>query len=60
MRKKEVEIGAVYTAKISGNVVKVRILGVSPYGSGWAAQNLSTGRSVHIKSARKLRERVTA
>lgn len=57
MRKAEVEIGGTYTAKISGNVVPVKILRESPYG-GWEAKNTKTGRTVRIKSAQKLRAKV--
>lgn len=57
MKKKDVEIGAVYTKKVSGKVVPVRITGVSPYG-GWTARNLDTGREIRVKSAAGLRARV--
>lgn len=57
MKKSDVEIGATYTAKISGTVVPVKILGVHNFG-GWLARNTKTGRSVRIKSAQKLRSRV--
>lgn len=57
MLKKEVEIGGVYRAKVSNEIVLVRIIGVSPYG-GWSARNLKTNRVIRIKSAQKLRERV--
>lgn len=57
MLKRQVVIGAVYTAKVSGKVVKVRIHNESMYG-GWNAKNLATGRWIRIKSAAKLRERI--
>lgn len=57
IRKKDVEIGAHYMAKISGNVVRVQITDVSHLG-GWNARNTLTGRDVRIKSAQKLREKV--
>jgi hypothetical protein len=44
MKKREVEIGGVYVAKVSGRLVTVRIDGESPYG-GWDATNLGTRRS---------------
>lgn len=56
MKKKDVEIGATYTAKISGKIVEVRIFEVCTLG-GWHAVNLKTGRDVRIKSATKLREK---
>jgi hypothetical protein len=57
MRKKDVVIGAVYSAKVSGHVVRVQIDSQSILG-GWNATNLTTGRKVRIKSAMKLRERI--
>ena len=54
MKKREVEIGGVYVAKVSGRLVTVRIDGESPYG-GWDATNLSTRRSVRVRSAARLR-----
>ena len=58
MRKHEVEIGAVYKVRLHGNYTEVRINSVSSLG-GWFATNLATGRTVRIKSAGKLRERVS-
>lgn len=54
MTKDKVEIGGVYTAKVSGRVVYVRITGLSRYG-GWDAMNTLTGRQVRIKTAARLR-----
>jgi hypothetical protein len=54
MRKDEVEIGGVYAAKVSRRVVSIRIDRESPYG-GWDATNLATGRTVHVRSAARLR-----
>lgn len=59
MKKAQVKIGGRYTAKISGNIVTVRIKSINRYG-GWDAQNESTGRLVRIKSAAKLRAEVDA
>lgn len=67
MLKKDVVIGAVYIAKISGNLVEVEILstmiqrGYGPNSKDrthWLAKNLKTGRGVTIKSAAKLRRKV--
>lgn len=58
MKTREVEIGSVYTAKVSGKVTNVRILRVNPFGVGWVGVNLLTGREVHIRSARRLRRRI--
>lgn len=54
MKKKNVEIGREYVAKVSGQLCVVKILRESPYG-GWEAKNLRTGRMVHIKSPQRLR-----
>lgn len=54
MKKAEVKIGGRYTAKVSGEVVVVRLTRESPYG-GWDAVNEYTNRSVRIKSAARLR-----
>jgi hypothetical protein len=57
MKKKDVLLGHIYLAKISGKIVPVQIDGESPYG-GWNATNRATGRQVRIKSAAKLRQEV--
>ena len=54
MKKSEVKIGGVYTAKVTNKVVKVRIEAESRYG-GWDATNLATGKRVRIQSAQRLR-----
>jgi len=54
MNKREVEIGGVYVAKVSGCLVRVRIDRESPYG-GWDATNLETRRTIRIRSAARLR-----
>jgi len=54
MKKKDVEIGGTYEAKVSGRVVQVRLLHESPYG-GWMAESLATGRIVRIRTAARLR-----
>lgn len=56
MKKKDIQIGRSYVAKISGELTVVRLLDESPYG-GWDAKNVRTGRAVRIKSAAKLRRR---
>lgn len=57
MRKKDVRVGERYTAKVSGRVVVVRIVGEYSYG-GWEARNEETGRTVRIKTAARLRSLV--
>ncbi|MCG3181397.1 MAG: hypothetical protein BIFFINMI_03790 [Phycisphaerae bacterium] len=54
MKKNEVVIGGQYVAKVSGNLVPVRITGESKYG-GWDAVNTKTNKAVRIKSPQRLR-----
>ena len=54
MKRDDVQIGAVYTAKVTNKVVEVRIDAESPHG-GWDATNLATGKKVRIKTAQRLR-----
>lgn len=56
MKKRDVEIGGTYLAKVSGRIVTVRIDRESPYG-GWLGTSLATGRSVRVRSAARLRGR---
>ena len=57
MKKSEVKIGGVYTAKVTNKLVQVRIDAESRYG-GWEATNLATGKKVRIKSPTRLRAAV--
>ena len=54
MKKNEVQIGSVYTAKVTNKVVQVRIDAESRYG-GWDGTNLATGKKIRIQSAQRLR-----
>jgi hypothetical protein len=54
MKKKDVQIGRTYIARVSGSIVPVRIERENPYG-GWDGRNLRTGRPVRIRSAQRLR-----
>ena len=54
MKKKDVKVGGVYVAKVSGKVVDVRIDSEHQNG-GWTATNLATKKQVRIKSAQRLR-----
>lgn len=58
MKKDQVKIGQVYRAKVSDRIVPVRIEKENVRG-GWDAINLHTNRAVRIKSAQRLRGRVT-
>jgi hypothetical protein len=57
MKKNEVKIGSVYTAKVTNKVVQVRIDAENRHG-GWDATNLETGKKVRIQSAQRLRGKV--
>lgn len=57
MKKREVEIGGRYVAKVSGALTTVRIECESPFG-GWDATNVRTGRAVRIRSPQRLRRKV--
>jgi hypothetical protein len=57
MKKSEVTIGRVYTTKVDGKMVSVRLQGENPNG-GWDATNLTTGEKIHIKLPRQLRREV--
>ena len=57
MKKNEVKVGGVYTAKVSDKVVEVRIDAENRHG-GWSATNLATGKKVYIKSPARLRGKV--
>lgn len=54
MKKSDVKVGATYSAKVSGNVVPVRIDRENPRG-GWDGTNTKTKKSIRIKSAQRLR-----
>ena len=71
MKRSDIEIGGRYTAKVSGQIVAVRItrdrgMNVRPWASsdpyaakemhgGWDAINVATGRAIHIKTAARMR-----
>jgi hypothetical protein len=54
MKSRDVTLGGRYRAKVSGQIVVVRILAVNRYG-GWDGINEATGRAVRIRSAQRLR-----
>jgi len=54
MKKADVKTGEIYSAKVSGSIVPVRIDRASPRG-GWDGTNLKTKKAVRIKSAQRLR-----
>ena len=59
MKRDEVKIGGVYTAKVTDKLVPVRIDAESRHG-GWDATNMATGKKVRIKSPQRLRAEVKA
>ena len=54
MKKNEIAVGESYIVKVSGQLVAVKIIGVSPYG-GWVGCNEKTGRMVRVRTAARLR-----
>ena len=56
MRQADVEKGRMYRCKVSGRMVTVKILTVCIH--GYVAKNLATGRTIHLRSARRLRQEV--
>jgi hypothetical protein len=58
MRQAEIVIGQRYFAKVSGDLTVVRITARTPYRRGrldvFEAENLTTGRRVHVTAARLL------
>jgi hypothetical protein len=62
VKKQDVRTGATYLAKVSGQVVPVKVVQEKWRGdqhTGWVGTNTDTGRSVYIKSAQRLRAAVT-
>lgn len=65
IRKKDVEVGAIYVMKVSGALTHVRIdevyvaRGYKQDRTHWRGTNLRTGREVMVRSAAKLRSKVT-
>ena len=58
MKKNEVQIGGVYSAKVNDRLVHVRIEAENRSG-GWDATNLATRKKVRIKTAQRLREKIS-
>ncbi len=54
MKKNEVKVGGVYTARVTDKLVEVRIDGENRHG-GWDATNLATGKKIRIKGPQRLR-----
>lgn len=54
MKKDNIQIGKTYEAKVSGNLVSVRVVANHSRG-GFIAINLTTNRQIHLKTAARLR-----
>jgi len=60
MLKKEVKVGALYVAKVSGRLTAVRIeKQIRKNKQGWRATNMRTGREIRILSGAKLRRELS-
>lgn len=58
MKAKDVlGVGHTYIVKVSGHLVPVKLMSISPYG-GWIGRNTVTGREIRIRTAGKLRREV--
>jgi len=56
VRKKDVQIGGIYRARVLGKCTVVKIL--AEYASGgWVARNLASGRKIMIRTAGRLKRR---
>lgn len=55
MRASQISVGAVYLAKVSGRIVKVRVETIDHKGYGYTVRNLSTNRVLRFRTAGKLR-----
>lgn len=53
MKAKDVRIGDIYWAKVSGRRVKVQVK-VAHHAGGWWAVNLATDREVRVRTAARL------
>jgi hypothetical protein len=59
MRTVNVSIGDEYSVMVSGRLARVRVTSTSIHG-GWNGLNVATGRTIHIRSARRLRANLSA
>jgi len=58
MKKSDVTIGATYLITVAGSLVPVKITREQP-GGGWEGTSVKTGKTIRIRSAQRLRERLT-
>jgi hypothetical protein len=66
MRAREIKIGGVYLAKVSGRVVPVKVLKVTTrylhpnrWRDQWRCVNTVTGREITVRSPQRFRKEVT-
>lgn len=60
MKKTDVQIGATYLVKVANNLVPVKITREhASGGGGWEGVSVKTGKSIRIKSAQRLRKRLS-
>ena len=58
MKKSDVTIGATYLLKVAGNLAPVKITREHS-GGGWEGTSVKTGKTIRIRSAQRLQERLT-
>lgn len=69
MKEVEIEIGGTYLAKVSGNLVPVRVLNTReisaptrgnhwPTRTVWDCRNERTGRTITVRSCQRFRQRL--
>jgi hypothetical protein len=54
MKDRDITIGGYYAAEINGRLVTVRVISRMTTG-GWYVKNTASGRTVYLRSARRLR-----
>lgn len=68
MKKNEIKKGGLYRARVSGNLVTVKVLAITERekfayqrgGTSYRVLNLTTGRETSFRSAAKFRQEVTS
>jgi len=58
MKNSDVQIGATYLVKVADNLVPVKLVREHPSG-GWEGTSEKTGKTIRIKSAQRLRKRLS-
>lgn len=66
MTTRDIEIGGIYTAKVSGKVVQVRVIRKGERFCGkvmrdfWECLSLATRRTIIVRSPQRFRDRIAA